>query len=204
MHRLDRETDVKVAKPAPARTRPAGQSSSDPAPESKSQAPNPQTEKVAAGSYVIRMDQPYSRIVDMMLDTQYYSTSDPRPYDDTGWSFGPLRNVVTLRVVDPRIFGAPMTLIDGEARAPGGVEGSGSAAFLLRASAEPALASLRFRLKNVKIFAAEEPFEAEGIKYSAGSFMIPCSENPPDVRSQLQSAASSLGLRLAPSAARSK
>src|SRR5580704_5558610 len=46
--------------------------------------------KVPAGSYIIRMDQPYSRVVDMLLDTQYYSTSDPRPYDDTGWTLGPL------------------------------------------------------------------------------------------------------------------
>jgi hypothetical protein len=195
VHRLDRETEVKIAKPSPARTRAAGQSSSEPAPESKTAAPKTQPQKVAAGSFVIRMDQPYSRMVDMMLDTQYYSTSDPRPYDDTGWTFGPLRNVATLRVVDPRILDAPMTRIDGEIRAPGGVEGSGSAGFVVSATAEPGLASLRFRLKDVKIFAAEEPFDADGVKYSAGSFLIPCSENPPDLRDRLQSAAKPLGLR---------
>jgi dipeptidyl aminopeptidase/acylaminoacyl peptidase len=194
VHRLDHQTDVKIAKPAPARSRPAGQSSSEPAAEAKSAAPKTETQKVAAGSYVVRMDQPYSRMVDMMLDTQYYSTSDPRPYDDTGWSFGPLRNVATLRVVDSKILEAPMTRIDGEARAPGGVEGSGSVAFVLNANAEPALASLRFRLRYIKIFAAEEPFEAEGVKFAAGSFIIPCSENPADLRSQLESAAASLGL----------
>jgi hypothetical protein len=32
------------------------------------------------------MDQPYSRMADMMLDTQYYNVNDPRPYDDTGWT----------------------------------------------------------------------------------------------------------------------
>ncbi|MGH7455108.1 MAG: M14 family zinc carboxypeptidase, partial [bacterium] len=53
--------------------------------------------KFPADSYVIRMDQPYSRIVDMLLDKQYYNTDDPRPYDDTGWTFGPLRNVRTMR-----------------------------------------------------------------------------------------------------------
>jgi hypothetical protein len=141
------------------------------------------------------MDQPYSRMVDMMLDTQYYSTSDPRPYDDTGWTFGPLRNVVTLRVVDPHVLDAPMTLIHGEIRAPGGVQGSGSFGFVLNANAEPALASLRFRLKDVKMFAAEESFEAGGVRYSAGSFMIPCAENPAVVRAQLESATASLGLR---------
>ncbi|HEX9000642.1 MAG TPA: M14 family zinc carboxypeptidase, partial [Blastocatellia bacterium] len=38
--------------------------------------------KFAAGSYVVRMDQPYSRMADMLLDTQYYNVNDPRPYDD--------------------------------------------------------------------------------------------------------------------------
>ncbi|MGO9923351.1 MAG: prolyl oligopeptidase family serine peptidase [Isosphaeraceae bacterium] len=195
VHRLDRETEVKVAKPAPPHGGPAAPSAENRAPDSKAETAKPTAQKVAAGSYVVRMDQPYSRIVDMMLDTQYYSTTDPRPYDDTGWTFGPLRNVVTLRVVDPSILGAPMTKIDGEARAAGGVLGSGSAWFVLNANAEPALATLRFRLKDVKMFAAEEPFEVEGKKYSAGSFLIPSAGNPEDLRSRLQAATTSLGLR---------
>ena len=141
------------------------------------------------------MDQPYSRMVDMMLDTQYYSTADPRPYDDTGWSFGPLRNVATLRVVDAAILGAPMTKIEGEVRARGGVEGNGSAGFVLNATAEPALASLRFRLKDAKIFAAEEPFEIEGRKYNAGSFFIPTAGNPENLLSRLKPATELLGLK---------
>src|SRR5437773_3060646 len=32
-------------------------------------------QKFPAGSYVIRMDQPYSRMADMLLDTQYYNVS---------------------------------------------------------------------------------------------------------------------------------
>ena len=203
MHRLDRETEVKVAKPSP---RPHGRPAnprSIPPPNRRPRATKTQAQKVAAGSYVVRMDQPYSRMVDMMLDTQYYSTADPRPYDDTGWSFGPLRNVATLRVVDPSILNAPMTLIEGEVRAPGGVHGNGSAGFVLNATAEPALATLRFRLKNAKVFAAEEPFEADGVKFNAGSFFIPTSGNPEDLLSQLKSATESLGLRATPSAARS-
>ena len=39
-----------------------------------------------AGSYIVRMDQPYSRIADALLDYQYWSPNDPQktPYDDTG------------------------------------------------------------------------------------------------------------------------
>jgi dipeptidyl aminopeptidase/acylaminoacyl peptidase len=196
VHRLDHETEVKIAKPAPSagRGRPAAGTSGEKAPEPKAEATKLQAQKVAAGSYVVRMDQPYSRMVDMMLDTQYYSTADPRPYDDTGWTFGPLRNVVTLRVVDPSILDAPMTLIDGAVRAKGAVVGTGSAWFVLTANAEPALASLRFRMKDVKMFAAEEPFEVEGVKFNAGSYLIPSAGNTGDLLTQLKSATTALGL----------
>src|SRR4051812_16697468 len=48
-----------------------------------------QLRQFPAGSYVIRMDQPYSRIADALLDYQYWSPNDPQrtPYDDTGWTF---------------------------------------------------------------------------------------------------------------------
>ena len=69
--------------------------------------------KFEAGSYVVRMDQPYSRMADMLLDTQYYNINDPRPYDDTGWTLGPLHNVKTVRVKDVAILDAPMTLTNG-------------------------------------------------------------------------------------------
>ena len=53
---------------------------------------------IPAGSYVIRMDQPYSRLADMLLDRQYYNPRDPRPYDDTGWSLGEMFNLRTERI----------------------------------------------------------------------------------------------------------
>ena len=47
-----------------------------------------------AGSIVVRMDQPYSRVADALLDRQYWAPDDPQkhPYDDTGWSFSQLFN----------------------------------------------------------------------------------------------------------------
>lgn len=65
--------------------------------------------KMGKGSYVIRMDQPYSRMADMMLDKQYYSPTDPRPYDDTGWTLPLLFNVQSARVKDQAILDAPMS-----------------------------------------------------------------------------------------------
>lgn len=159
--------------------------------------------KVPAGSYIIRMDQPYSRMVDMLLDTQYYSTSDPRPYDDTGWTLGPLRNVKTLRITDEAILKARMTLVNGPARdndgavsPPAGAKGKSAAAkcYLIAANAEPNLATLRYRLKDSKIFAAEDSFSIGDKKFAAGSFIVPVEGNSPDLESQLQSAAHDLGI----------
>ncbi|MEK6283100.1 MAG: M14 family zinc carboxypeptidase, partial [Acidobacteriota bacterium] len=84
-------------------------------------------QRFPAGSYVVRMDQPYSRMADMMLDTQYYNVSDPRPYDDTGWTVGALRNVKTVRVADKsdqNILKAPMTLLTTDASVTGKISGS--------------------------------------------------------------------------------
>ena len=43
--------------------------------------------EVAAGDYILRMDQPYRTLVDMLMDVQFYAPANPRPYDDTGWTF---------------------------------------------------------------------------------------------------------------------
>src|SRR5437667_324814 len=78
---------------------------------------------IPAGSYVVRMDQPYSRLADMVLDTQYYSPRDPRSYDDTGWTLGALRGVKTMRITDVLILAAPMRKV-GKIDPPGGVAGT--------------------------------------------------------------------------------
>ena len=67
------------------------------------------TRTFPAGSYVVRMDQPYSRIADALLDYQYWSPDDPQktPYDDTGWSFPEGFAVDAVRVTDPRCSMCP-------------------------------------------------------------------------------------------------
>src|SRR5882757_1567192 len=116
-------------------------------------------QKFPAGSYVIRMDQPYSRMADMLLDTQYYNVSDPRPYDDTGWTLGALRNVKTVRVTDKTVLQTPMTLLTRDAKVTGIVTSASSpTAYLINHNAENTLATLRFRLKDVRMLAAEEAF----------------------------------------------
>jgi len=152
-------------------------------------------EKFPARSYVIRMDQPYSRLADMLLDRQYYNPNDTRPYDDTGWSLGPLHNVKTVRVTDLAILDAPMRKITRPAAVTGGVSGpDAAAAFLINHNTDNTLATFRFRLKDVRMYAAEKPFAVAGKKYHAGSFLIPAEGNPAGLYSRLREAARELGI----------
>ena len=126
-----------------------------------------------AGSYIIRMDQPYSRIADALLDYQYWSPSDPQrtPYDDTGWTFPENFAVRSVRVTDPGVLAVPMEIVTGEIKAPGGVIGSGSV-FAINHNADNALATLRYRLKDADFQIAEQPFDAAGQKFGRGSFIV--------------------------------
>ncbi len=72
--------------------------------------------KFPAGSAVIRMDQPYSRMADMLLDKQFYNPADPRSYDDTGWELGKLYGVEAVRCKDAKILDAKTASV---IRAPG-------------------------------------------------------------------------------------
>jgi hypothetical protein len=137
--------------------------------------PQPKTEAhtFPAGSYIVRMDQPYSRIADMLLDYQYWSPNDPQrsPYDDTGWTFGELYNVKVVRVTQPKVLETPVERVQGEVKANSGVNGPGTV-FLVNNAAEPALIQLRYRLKSAEISVAEDPFEVGGHKYNRGSFIV--------------------------------
>jgi hypothetical protein len=126
-----------------------------------------------AGSYIVRMDQPYSRIADALLDYQYWSPNDPQktPYDDTGWTFPENFAVQTVRITDSKILDAPMELVSGEIKSPGGIKGSGSV-FAIEHNADNALATLRYRLKTADIQVAEEPFSGADRKFRRGSFII--------------------------------
>lgn len=152
-------------------------------------------QKFPAGSYVIRMDQPYSRMADMLLDTQYYNVNDPRPYDDTGWTLGALRNVKTVRITEKEVLSASMRMLTADARVQGKLIGAASAAgYVINHNTENTLATLRYRLKDVRISAAEDAFKIGERQFNAGSFIIKAEGNPGELRQRLETAVTELGL----------
>ena len=148
-----------------------------------------------AGSYVVRMDQPYSRMADMMLDRQYFNVNDPRPYDDVGWTMGPLFNARTIRVEDTAILDARMEKVEGMVTAEGGLERHTRrpAAFLINYNADARLTTFAFKMSDLKIEAAEAAFEAEGQKFNAGTFIVKTADNPGELEQQLREAGARYG-----------
>lgn len=146
-----------------------------------------------AGSYIVRMDQPFSRAADMLLDKQYYNPNDPSPYDDIGWTLGPLYDVQSARVEDPEILAERMTLVHDTVTAPGGIEHASRSVFLIRYSADNNLAAFRFAHPELQIEAAEQPFTADDINFGAGSFIIRAEGNPANLAEILEQAGTDYG-----------
>jgi hypothetical protein len=132
---------------------------------------------VKAGDYIIRGDQPYRTIGDMYFSFQSFAPQNPRPYDDTGWTYQLLRNVSLLTVSDKSILSQPMTAVTSDVKAPGGVEGTGST-IVVNNNSDNNLVTLRFKLASTKMSAAEEQFSVGSHQFSAGSLIIPNANRP--------------------------
>jgi hypothetical protein len=168
IHRLTQA--VTVALPAPSH-----KDGDEPKPGTP---PPPTSQTFPAGSFVIRMDQPYSRIADSLLDRQFWAPDDPqkRPYDDTGWSFGDLFNAKASRVTDRSILTAAMSAVADLNQIQPAQAGAGPF-FVVNNSAQVSLASLVYALHgalngSAEITVSEDKFESAGHKFAAGSLII--------------------------------
>jgi hypothetical protein len=136
-------------------------------------ADKPHDQTFAAGSIVVRMDQPYSRIADALLDHQFWAPDDPQkhPYDDTGWSFTDLFHVKVVRVPDATILKAAMTPVADPAALAGKLDGTGSLVAVAN-TGQASLLSLVYKLKGANIQVVEKPFDAGDKHFAAGSLLI--------------------------------
>jgi len=126
-----------------------------------------------AGSFVVRMDQPFSRAADALLDRQYWSPDDPQkhPYDDTGWCFPALFDTEAVRVTDRQVLAAATSRVEEPGDRKGGVAGSGPV-FVIPQRGDDALMRLRFALGDATVEAASASFKAGGKEYPRGSWLV--------------------------------
>jgi len=144
--------------------------------------------QVKAGDYIVRGDQPYRTLADMYFALQNYAPGNPRPYDDTGWTFQLMRNVEITPVTDKSILDQRMAMLTTDAKAAGGIEGAGNV-LVVEHTTDNNLVTFRYRNADVKMLAAEDDFDAAGHHFRAGAFIIPNAD-----RAKLESSLKDLGL----------
>ena len=81
-----------------------------------------------------------------------------------------------------------MTLLAADAKVPGTIAGTGGT-LIIDHTTDNTLVTFRFKHKDVKMLAAEEPFEAGGRKFTAGAFIVPDAD-----RATLEPSIKELGL----------
>lgn len=126
---------------------------------------------VAAGDWIVRLDQPYSATVRTLLAIQKYKADDPPPYDDTGWTLDELRHVETLKIADSTILTKPMQLLASNAVVRGTAAGPGGT-LLVRHLGDWRSAVLPWKLRSARLSVASTAFTDGGSSYPAGTFII--------------------------------
>ena len=144
--------------------------------------------EVHAGDYIIRGDQPYRTLADMYFAVQNYAIGNPRPYDDTGWTFPLMRDVRITPITDKTILEQAMTAVTSDVKAAGGIDGTGSVV-VVDHTGDNNLMAFRFKLADVTMAAAEEDFDLGGHSFRAGAIIIANAD-----RARLEPALRALGL----------
>ena len=158
----------------------------------------PTEEKFPAGSYVIRMDQPYARAADALLDRQYWAPDDPQktPYDDTGWSFSELFNLKVVRITDAGFLKRKMTAVSPDAGAAMPASSGKGSIYAIQNTGQTSLLPLIFALKDAKISVSDAAFDSEGKHFGPGTVLVSgASDNAIDTALRKQQL---IAVRLAP------
>jgi len=143
-----------------------------------------------AGSYVVRLDQPYRNYAVDLLTPQHFPKSGGEPYDDVSWELPANYHLDAIPIADAAIHNAPLSPLKEEPHPAGNISGSGPV-FLLKDTGQEGLFAARYRLAAFSVEIAEKSFHAADSDFAAGSWIIR-SQN--DLAPVLRDTAAELGL----------
>jgi hypothetical protein len=143
-----------------------------------------------AGTYVVRLDQPYRNYAVDLLTPQHYPKDGEPPYDDVSWELPANYHLQAMPTSDPEIRSAGIIALREPPQVAGHINGSGST-YLLRDTGQESLLASRYRLASFDIQIAEREFEVDGNKFPTGSWIL---TDQPGLHDAIQKAASELGL----------
>src|SRR5579872_4708702 len=138
-----------------------------------------------AGTYVVRLDQPYRNYAVDLLTPQHYPKDGEPPYDDVSWELPANYHLLAEPTADPAIRNAALTSLTEAPQVAGHVTGTGPI-YLLKDTGQESFLAARYRLANFEIQIAEHDFESNGTKFPAGSWIL---SDQPGLRDGVQSAA---------------
>jgi hypothetical protein len=124
-----------------------------------------------AGSFVVRLDQPYRNYAVDLLLPQRFPDSEHPPYDDTSWALPVHFGVETVRVDDRGILDVELDPLTSEVAPSGTVVGAGDV-FLLADTGQEALLEARYVLRDFEVRIADAGFKAGSREYAAGSWIL--------------------------------
>jgi Zinc carboxypeptidase len=150
-----------------------------------------------AGTYLVRLDQPYrDYAVDLLTPQQYPREAADAAYDDVSWELPAHYHLTVVATADRRVRELTLTALQTPPRSQGTAEGEGPV-FMLRDTGQEALLAARYRLARFKVAIAERPFTLAGAEYPAGSWIL---GPQPGLAAAVRNTAAELGLDFASTA----
>jgi hypothetical protein len=126
----------------------------------------------AAGTYVVRLDQPYRNYaVDLLTPQVFPPDAVYEPYDDVSWSLPLHFGLEAKPIDDAKIVEAALAPVAPGFAVTGTVDGAGPV-YLLRDTGQEGLLALRARLAAFRVEIAEKAFKSGDKDYPAGSWII--------------------------------
>ena len=125
----------------------------------------------AAGSFVVKLDQPYGRLAKVLLQKQDFPDPKLKTYDDSAWTMGMMAHVKVAATKDAKVLQAAAPPIERD-EPTGAIDPPGASAYAVLDHGSIELARLRYRLKDTPIRIAEQGFTSGGKAVPAGSFIV--------------------------------
>jgi hypothetical protein len=143
-----------------------------------------------AGTYVVRLDQPYRNYAVDLLTPQHFPKGGGEPYDDVSWELPANFHLSAIPTADASVRSAALTALKEEPHPAGTVSGSGPV-FLLKDTGQEGLFAARYRLAGYNVEIAEKAFHSGDSNFPAGSWVVSAQDGLLPV---LRNTATELGL----------
>ncbi len=143
-----------------------------------------------AGTYVVRLDQPYRNYAVDLLTPQHYPKDGSEPYDDVSWELPAHYHLQAIATSDAAVHSVDLTLLTEPPHPEGKIAGAGTTC-LLKDTGQEGLLEARYRLAAFHLDIAERAFTLDGVNYPAGSWILPAQ---PGLADAVRDVSSQLGL----------